>query len=188
VKKEWNEIYKNGKELNIYPSEVLVSWAYRNKIVKSQKALDIGCGFANNLRFLIEYGLDAYGIDNSDYIIDAIRDEFNQRVSVQSIKSTTFNSDSFDILVDRQSIQHNFVSDLSKIYSECRRIIKMNGLMFSVFQLTEGNGATKAVIDEHLLDQKISEYFTIKEKNYHMQTTNNGRNKHDSIVYTLLKE
>ena len=164
MKNEWNEIYKNGKELNRYPSEVLVSWVYRNKIGKNQTALDIGCGFANNLRFLIEYGLDAYGIDNSDYIIDAITDEFNERVSVQSITSTTFNSDSFDILVDRQCIQHNSICDLSKIYAECRRIIKMNRLMFSNFLLTDGNGSNKAMIDEHLLDQKISAYFTIKEK------------------------
>ena len=188
MKSEWNKIYTNKKELNKYPSENLVSWVYRNKIVSTQKALDIGCGFGNNLRFLLEYGFDAYGIDYSDYVIQLINGEFNGRVSVQSIISTNFNSESFDILLDRQSIQHNLAIDLIKIYQECYRILKKNRFMFSEFLLTDGNDSTKASVNEYLLDEKISNYFSIKEKNYHIVTTNNAINEHKSIIYTLLKQ
>ena len=162
MKNERNDIYKNGKELNRYPSEILVSWVFRNRVHKYKKVLDIGCGFGNNLRFLIENGFDAYGIDNSDFIIQSISAEFNDRVSEQSIKSTSFNSESFDLLIDRQSIQHNLTDDLNKIFSECKRLLKKKSLMFSNFLLSDGNGLTKVDISEYLLDKNIIEFFFIK--------------------------
>lgn len=72
---DWDENYKktDSRHLNIYPSEMLVGWIFRNFKGLSLSALDIGCGYGNNLRFLLENGFDAYGFDFSPAVIDKIK-------------------------------------------------------------------------------------------------------------------
>jgi SAM-dependent methyltransferase len=183
----YNDIYKAGLELNKYPSDIMVSWVFRNKLSSGLKCLDIGCGYGNNLRFLIENGFDAVGIDNSEFVINLIKNEFKDRVFVKNIISTNFNDKSFDVLIDRQSIQHNSVNDLMEIYNECLRLLKDDGLFFCNFKLSKDNSATIANIDEIELDKLITRAFLIHEKNFHIFTTKNGTIKEKMIVYTLKK-
>ena len=183
----YNDIYKAGLELNSYPSEMLVSWVFRNKFSQGLKCLDIGCGYGNNLRFLLKNGFDAVGIDNSEFVINLIKNEFKDRVLVKNIISTNFNDKSFDILIDRQSIQHNSVNDLVTIYNECSRLLKDDGLFFCNFNLSKSVRAIKANINEIELDKLIRRAFLIHEKNFHVFTTKNGMIQTKIIVYILKK-
>ena len=187
-KNEWNSIYLANHELNRYPSEVLISWAYNNKSMLQGKCLDIGCGYGNNLRFLKDINLDVYGIDISEVVIDLIKEEFDSFVSCQSIKSTSFKDCFFDVLVDRQSIQHNDKNDLDAIMQECSRILKPNGIFFMNFLLSQGNGTSLAKITEKNLIEIISKHFTIAEKNYFCITTENANIEHKTIILTLFKK
>jgi SAM-dependent methyltransferase len=183
----YNDIYKAGLELNRYPSDILVSWVFNNKFSSGLKCLDIGCGYGNNLRFLLENGFDAVGIDNSEFVINLIKNEFKDRVFIKSIISTNFNDKSFDILIDRQSIQHNSVNDLVAIYNECQRLLKDDGFFFCNFNLSKGNRVSKANIDEIELDKLITRAFLIHEKNFHILSRENGTIKEKMIVYVLKK-
>ena len=184
---DYDSVYRAGREFNRYPSEPLVSWVFNNKLSQNLVCLDIGCGHGNNLRFLLEYGFDAHGIDNSNYVISLIKEEFQQRVSVQSIVSTDFACGKFDLLIDRQSIQHNNADELIIIFEECNRLLKKDGLFFCNFNLSNGIGPKKADVDEATLDEIIRSKFLVFEKNYYSKTTENGSIHHKSVVFSLMK-
>ena len=56
--KKWEtKIYKQGKQINQYPYDLIVSFVnkyYKRNNLKSKnkKALDLGCGTGNNLKFI----------------------------------------------------------------------------------------------------------------------------------------
>ena len=151
------------------------------------KALDVGCGFGNNLRYLLNEGYDAYGFDNSEIVVDLISKEFGKRVSCQCTSNLNFDDQSFDVIVDRQSIQNNELEKVKAAYSECARLLSINGKMFSNFLLSDAD-IDKANISEDELDEIISTYFHIAEKNYSIGTTLNASIKHETVVYTLTKK
>ena len=187
MKREWNQLYKSGKQLNKYPSELLVSWIHNEAIPIGCRVLDVGCGFGNNLRFLLNEGFDAYGFDNSEIVVDLIYNEFGKRVSCQCTSNLNFDDQSFDVIIDRQSIQHNEINKIRAAYSECARLLSINGKMFSNFLLSDGD-VSKANVNEDDLDAIILKYFNILEKNYSIGTTLNASIQHFSVVYTLTKK
>ena len=185
---KWDDIYTNGKQLNKYPTELLVSWIFKNRVKEGAKVLDVGCGFGNNLKFLLNEGFNAFGIDYSNVVIDLIAENFADRVSCQSVLSLNFPDKSFDYVADRQCIQLVGVNHLSTAYSECARILKPKGRMFSNFLIETGTDEDKMVVEEKNLDLIVSENFITLEKNYNLLTTENGSNKHKTIIYTLQKK
>ena len=83
VQTQWEEIYSDPQTAhkNKYPTELVVSTVFRNfKTRAGLKALDLGCGWGNNLRFLRDAGFDAYGIEISRTAVESMRDEFGDHV------------------------------------------------------------------------------------------------------------
>ena len=166
---EWEKAYssQNARHKNLYPSENVISYILGRHRNKTLKVLDIGCGYGNNLRFLLQNGFDAYGIDFSSNVIEEIKEEFGDRVSTCNAKKLTFEDDSFDLIIDRSSLQHNPKEDLSEIFKECRRVLKRGGELFSNF-LTEGeNGFILANTTENELLEILSKVFDQIEHETH---------------------
>ena len=161
---EWNENYQRDVSWhkNIYPSELLVSWIFRNFREKKLRALDIGCGYGNNLRFLLENGFDAEGFDFSSSVIEEIKAEFGSKVSCQTAQKMNYDSNTFDLLIDRNSLQHNPIEHLDDIFCECRRVLKDDGHMFTSFLTSGKNDFQSATLNEAQLIEIVSRYFNIK--------------------------
>lgn len=140
-REEWNAAYaKDGRaHKNKYPSERVVGWVLRNYPVGSC-CLDVGCGWGNNLRFLLAEGYDAYGIDFAQSAIDGIRPEFGERVMCGSIEQTSWPDNHFDFIIDRCSIQHNPVDALPRIFKEIHRVLKPGGGIFSELRRAGDDG------------------------------------------------
>lgn len=161
ARKIWNAEYGKGsrQHYNKYPSEIVVSWVNKNFPTADGMCLDVGCGNGNNLRFLLDYGFDAYGVDVSDLIISKIENEFRDRVSCQEAESMNFSDDTFSVVIDRGSLQHS--SDLRAALRECARVLKAGGRMFSSM-LSEGAnplGHHKFDSDERLA--LFEEFFSV---------------------------
>ena len=64
-----SEIYKKGKQIIKYTFDIVVSnvnTLFKNKKVLKLKALELGCGTGNNLKFFIDFGFKhVTGIDGS---------------------------------------------------------------------------------------------------------------------------
>jgi SAM-dependent methyltransferase len=142
---EWDAAYaKHGRgHKNKYPSDRVVGWVFRN-FPNRGSCLDIGCGWGNNLRFLLAEGYDAVGIYFSHLAIESIRNEFGSRVRCESIVSTSWPDNHFDFVIDRCSVQHNSVMELPKIFGEINRVLRPGGRFYSELRYRGDDGFSYA--------------------------------------------
>jgi ubiquinone/menaquinone biosynthesis C-methylase UbiE len=131
--KGWNENYQGGR-LNRYPFDQVVSFVLGNYATSNRsnvKIIDMGCGGGNHVKFLADEGFDFYGVDGSEKSIELTRDFVGAasegKLTVADFTNLPYESDFFDALIDRQSMGHNSVSDISLIVNEIYRILKSGG-------------------------------------------------------------
>ena len=68
--KKWeSDVYGAGRQLNLYPFDVVVGFVARNfsrvNDRKDVKILDVGCGAGNHAWYLAREGFSVFGIDGS---------------------------------------------------------------------------------------------------------------------------
>lgn len=131
--------YEKG---NRYPYDLLVSIVAKfffhipKKNRKKIKVLDLGCGTANNAKFLAENGFGLYGIDGSETAIEISKEKFkNWNLKGNFIKGDflhlPYENNFFDLVVDRESLYANRVEDIKKTIQEIYKKLKNNGLFVS---------------------------------------------------------
>ena len=144
-KKAWEEnIYSKGKQLNLYPFDLLVSVVFKKFLNvpfeerKNTKVLDLGCGAGNNTKFLAENGLDVYALDGSESVINVCK----QRFSDWNLKADfvcgdfldlPYNDDFFDLIIDRESMCANNFNHIEKIVEGVHKKLKKGGIFISFF-------------------------------------------------------
>lgn len=138
---DWNSRHFHGTH-NKYPFTDVVSFILGNFPDRDNRenisVLDLGCGGGAHLVFLTEEGFDAHGIDgNRDSVIRA--NEFmaekgftNDRAQEAIFEKIPFESDSFDVVIDRGAITCNKADEIPTIIEEVKRILKSGGLFYSM--------------------------------------------------------
>ncbi len=100
-----------------------VKFLLKNK--EDIKWLDIGCGLGYLIKEAIEEGIDAYGIEVSNYALkNAI---IRERVKFGSITDIPFEDDYFDIVSAFDILEHIHPKDTFKALSEIRRVLRSRG-------------------------------------------------------------
>jgi ubiquinone/menaquinone biosynthesis C-methylase UbiE len=158
---EWDKAYalKSSRHKNKYPSEQVVSWVFNNYRKTDStiiNALDLGCGWGNNLRFLLENGYDAVGIEQSIVACQSLKKEFGQHVINGSMLQLPFHDNAYDFIIDRNSIQHNNKADIYLVLIECMRVLKNGGKIYSCMTKDGKNEFTCNTTTEN----EINDFFT----------------------------
>ena len=135
-KQEWEESYSSQKiqNKNQYPSEEVIfflmhrfsSLPHKSNI----KILDLGCGWGNNLKFYQDKGFSYFGVDFSESAIEHCKKD-HKNVFCCSIDELPFESNKFDVVIDRMAIQHNPLEIIQKIFFEVKRVLKKEGVFYS---------------------------------------------------------
>lgn len=165
--KEWDSAYSSEgtRHKNKYPSEMVVSWVLKNYNVSNKKTyrvLDIGCGWGNNLKFLIENGFDAYGVEQSTVACEYLKEYYPEKIIHGSISDLPFESNFFHFLIDRNSIQHNKKKYIRIILRECKRVLKRNGRILSLISKTANNDFSCSKFNERELIDLFSDFKNLK--------------------------
>jgi len=141
--KNWEKnIYSNGKQLNKYPHDLIVSIVARKffnvpkEKRKKIKVLDLGCGGGNNAKFLAENGFDVYGIDGSKTAINICRERFKKWNLTGNFVQGDFlhlpyKNNFFDLVIDRESLCANRFDNIKNIIKGIYKKLKNNGLFIS---------------------------------------------------------
>ena len=88
--KEWDDSYANKDNAVFYPHEEVIrftskyirkrvgfdSFVDSHTLSSTPKVLDLGCGIGRHVKYLHEYGLEAYGIDLSGVAIETAKNFF----------------------------------------------------------------------------------------------------------------
>lgn len=108
---QWDQVYRQGANISIWPWSDLVSYIYRyaKPFSSDTKVLEIGFGAGANIPFFLSIGVDYYGIEGSDAIVEKVRDrypELGDRLKTGDFIRENY-SDRYDLVVDRSSMTHN---------------------------------------------------------------------------------
>ncbi len=136
VRREWEELYNQPGQFhkNRYPNDDIVRFVMRNFSKgerRSMRILDLGCGWGNNLRFLHDEGFEAWGIDGSATACCQCF-TITPRVVLGSMIQLPLASDSFDAVIDRNSIQCNTIDAVQSIVRQVHRVLKPGGVLYSI--------------------------------------------------------
>ncbi len=135
----WESIYHEGKALNRYPFDQVVSFLYRNfdrsKPRAETKILEIGCGAGNNLWFAAREGFTVSGVDGSPSAVEFARKRFADEglqgdLRVADFIALPFEADSFDFVIDRAALTCSGLSAARKTVAEVRRVLVPGGKFF----------------------------------------------------------
>jgi ubiquinone/menaquinone biosynthesis C-methylase UbiE len=135
----WEAIYEEGRSLNRYPFDQVVSFLYRNysrsKTRAETKILEIGCGAGNNLWFAAREGFTVTGVDSSPSAIEYAQKRFNQDglkgdLRVADFLNLPFDTGTFDFVIDRASLTCSTFESAQKTVAEIQRVLIPNGMFF----------------------------------------------------------
>ena len=103
----------------------------------NDRVLEIGIGFGRNVSYLLNSGLDIYGIDISSSAVEIAKrsTELGEKLKAASILSTPFPDSSFDAVLDVGCLHCLHNDELEDAIAEIYRILKPGGYFVSSFLL-----------------------------------------------------
>lgn len=109
---EWEETYKSNAHMSIWPWSDLVSYIYRYTDYKNKslKVLELGCGAGANIPLFVKLGVNYYGMDGSETIINMLKQQypfFADNLKVGDFTVEIPFEEKFDVIVDRAALTHN---------------------------------------------------------------------------------
>lgn len=136
----WEEqIYGQGRHLNRYPYDAIVSFVYRHcpRAIRRNEIqiLEVGSGAGNNLWFAAREGFSVAGIDGSASAIAYAKHRFadeglSGELVVGDFAHLPFENERFDLLIDRAALTCAGRSSTRAALAECARVLKPGGKMF----------------------------------------------------------
>lgn len=97
-------------------------------LAKGRKLLDVGCGAGNFLRHAVKDNWDCHGIEPSPYASKIAKKHLGERVTHGFFNEQSYSDASFDAVTLWYVLEH--VPDPSKILTDCKRILKSDGVIF----------------------------------------------------------
>lgn len=159
----WNQdVYAEGRMFNTYPFEGVLTFLFRNApkdVPRSQvKILEIGSGVGNNLWCAAREGFSVTGIDASPIAIDAARARFDREgldgnFIVGPFYPLPFDDHSFDMVIDRSSINCVSFSEGRLAVRELNRVLKPGGrFFFNPYSSDHASAATGVRLEDGRID------------------------------------
>lgn len=96
---------------------------FLNEVMKyhPKRVLDVGCGHGHLVEILLRIGVDAIGLDISEYAGEMIPGE---RFVVADVNEIPFEDNSFDVVCSKGVLEHIPEEEIERVYSEMKRVGK----------------------------------------------------------------
>jgi SAM-dependent methyltransferase len=150
---DWErDVYAKGLSLNRWPFTELVSdlvHATRGRDPATVAVLELGCGAGNNLRFVLEHGCRAAGIDGSPSAIRVARERLGAvsgdrcDLRVGDVGTLPWPDASQDFVIDRGGLTCVRLETLPRVLTEVHRVLRPGGRFFSYDLFGMGNSDRK---------------------------------------------
>lgn len=119
-----------GKKKDAFYFEHIQRYRFASKYTKNKRVLDLGCGVGYGTNYLANHGAkEVVGVDIDPKAIEYARRKYeirNTKFEAANAEVLTFSSNSFDVVVSFEVIEH--VKSFKKSIKEVSRVLKPNGL------------------------------------------------------------
>ena len=166
-----NDAYDDSDLQRLYDEEYFSTrsrppmWIRRAEFIKEKfnpkTVLDVGCAYGELVKGLVDLGIEAYGIDGSDYAINNSEPSIRPKLFKVNLNSDPFpfNDNFFDVVGSFYSVEH--IHNIDFFAQELHRIMKDNGLAWF---LTPNEGL-EGRNDTDVFTNTFEEWKKIFEKN-----------------------
>lgn len=93
-----------------------------------KNVLDAGCGKGNLVLWLRRLGIEAYGVDISDWALKAAHASIKKYLSRGDILNLPFENNNFELVTTFDLLEHISEEDLPHVIKECQRVAKKSVL------------------------------------------------------------
>ena len=116
---------------------------------KGAKILDVGCGPGGDVKFFLEMGYFAQGIDMSKEMIKIAKRKVPDGIfSIMDMRRLGYIDESFDGVFAAYSLIHIPAREVVSTLKEFNRVLKKGGVMFLAVREGRGEGFIKEPLDE----------------------------------------
>ncbi|MCB4389465.1 bifunctional 2-polyprenyl-6-hydroxyphenol methylase/3-demethylubiquinol 3-O-methyltransferase UbiG [Synechococcus sp. MU1617] len=138
--KRYEELYQKGYQINKYPYDLVVSNVLKNFPKEDPtyryKALDLGCGVGNHVKFLAMEGFDVWGVDSSPTALKIAKNMLDEaNLTAQLIEDNLLNIDNYpnkyDLILDRQSLSNLTCKDIQIVIDKAITMLNPGGKFIS---------------------------------------------------------
>ncbi len=119
----------NLRPITDYPSKFIKYLIKRFNLKKNQKILEIGCGRGDFLNEFYQSGLEAHGVDISDYSKNYFPKLKFLKTDLEN-ESLPFDNSFFDVIYSKSLIEHFYYPE--KIFKEAYRVLKPGGIIITL--------------------------------------------------------
>ena len=132
------DMYDDEDLQKIYDKEYFVNrsrppmWIRRAEFIiekfNPKTVLDVGCAFGELVKGLTDMGIEAYGVDGSEYVINNCDHSISSKLFKVNLNSDKFPFDdkTFDVVGSFYSVEH--IHDIDFFAKELQRILKDDGI------------------------------------------------------------
>lgn len=105
----------------------MAKWVTQRFPIQGKKVLEIGCAKGYVVEALRDFGVDAYGIDVSEYAISCAREDIKPYLRVGDIRTALkdYKRNEFDVLFSRWTLECIADADLPELIADMNRIAKV---------------------------------------------------------------
>ncbi len=145
----------------------LAKFFLEDKNIKKGRLLDIACGTAKGLLLFVNYDYELVGADYDLLLIEDNKQkysDYNINFIKEDITQTTFESESFDIILTMETFEH---IEPNKMLKELKRILKKDGYIILSTPQNSYNGI--CINPEHLYEYSLDEFSTCVSNYFEIQ-------------------
>lgn len=161
---EWEESYRKLDNFVFYPHEEVIRFVSKNirkrigldqyhdiiSFASAPKVLDLGCGIGRHVIYCHDMGLDAYGVDLSDYAITQAVEwakgrglvEPQKKIIQGDVRFLPWADNEFDFAISHGVLDSMYFDVARAACGELKRVLKKGALFYC--DLVSGDDSTHA--------------------------------------------